>query len=217
MQKVCSTLPTAAASVPKLMGTFAWNKHAGFMGSLKILVLKTRRQVENEAGEISRPEPLWMYMKTGNLILFFFQVAMWDVAALGKFHSPFKPLLRNYQWGLAQVRNDTDFLFWKTLRLALISLLSLLFSFSAARHSQMQKGEQTKPLELLWVEITKDFLISFSSKFFSFFKENLIQIISTEVVILHRNPVCISKIHPEETSSTSTSYRRLLFHISFVF
>lgn len=42
--------------------------------------------MENEVGEISRLERLQTYRKTGNGI--FFQVAVWDMAALGKFLTP---------------------------------------------------------------------------------------------------------------------------------
>lgn len=56
------------------------------MGSFKIWFLKPKRQAENEVGEISRLERLQTYRKTGNGI--FFQVAVWDMAALGKFLTP---------------------------------------------------------------------------------------------------------------------------------
>lgn len=53
LSSACGVNPAPATCVPMLMGTFAWNSPAEFMGSLMISVVKPRRQVEHE---ISRPE-----------------------------------------------------------------------------------------------------------------------------------------------------------------
>lgn len=80
---------------------FAWKKHAGFMGSFKIWFLKPKRQVENEAGEISRLEHLQTYRKTGNVIFF----SKWQCGTWQLWES-FSPLQTSHKLsvGLAQVR-----------------------------------------------------------------------------------------------------------------
>lgn len=69
----------------------------------------------------------------------------------------------------------------------------------------MKNREQSNPLELLQVEITKDFLIPFSSKFLSFFEENLIQIISTRRSYFVQNP-CLHFQNTRGRNVTSLSH-----------